>query len=377
MPPNTTLWPLEPHTVGKHEVLRNYLKAWLPIMLSSNDRVLFIDAFAGPGRYLGGESGSPLIALDVLRSHTAQHMMTGHINYMFIEKDPRRAENLKQVLDPIRSKFPSNCQADVFQGTFTDTMTEVLDTIDAYNSQLAPALVMVDPFGVSDTPMKLIQRILENPKSEVYISFMYRDINRFKTTSEFISPLDDLFGCQEWRDGISIGDFERTREFFYGLYKRQLKEAGSKHVLHFDLYEGNSLIYALFFATKNDLGCDRMKQAMWKVAPFGAYSFRGETIGQFSFGAQAVNFEELDGALIEEFGMNNHVAFDSIEEFICSDRTLFHSGQLKGRLTQMEKAGTLIVDKSTRKRGRGYPPGTLLRFAEAPPESPVQGRFDL
>ena len=116
---------------------------------------------------------------------------------MFIEKDPRRAENLKQVLDPIRSKFPSNCQADVFQGTFTDTMTEVLDTIDAYNSQLAPALVMVDPFGVSDTPMKLIQRILENPKSEVYISFMYRDINRFKTTSEFISPLDDLFGCQE------------------------------------------------------------------------------------------------------------------------------------------------------------------------------------
>lgn len=52
MPPKTTLWPLEPHTVGKHEVLRNYLKAWLPIMLSSNDRVLFIDAFAGPGRYL-------------------------------------------------------------------------------------------------------------------------------------------------------------------------------------------------------------------------------------------------------------------------------------------------------------------------------------
>ena len=37
---------------------------------------------------------------------------------------------------------------------------------------------------------------------------------------------------------MSIGDFERTREFFYGLYKRQLKEAGSKHVLHFDLYEG-------------------------------------------------------------------------------------------------------------------------------------------
>ncbi len=255
-------------------VLRHYLEAWLPIMLSSNERVLFIDAFAGPGRYSGGERGSPLIALDVLRNHTAQHMMTGQITYMFIEKNPERAEHLKQVVGPMKSKFPTNCQAEVFQGTFTDTMTEVLDAIDSYNSQLAPALVMVDPFGVSDTPMKLIQRILENPKSEVYVSFMYRDINRFKTTPEFSSPLDDLFGCQEWRDGISIGGIDETRQFFYGLYQKQLKKAGSKHVLHFDLYEGSSLVYALFFATKNDLGCDRMKQAMWKVAPFGAYSFK-------------------------------------------------------------------------------------------------------
>ncbi len=346
-------------------------------MLSSNERVLFIDAFAGPGRYLGGERGSPLIALDVLRNHTAQDMMTGQISYMFIEKDPERAEHLKHVIEPIRGTFPSNCQAQVFQGTFSDTMTNVLDTIDSYNSQLAPALVMVDPFGVSDTPMRLIQRILKNPKSEVYISFMYRDINRFKGTKEFASALDDLFGCQEWQDGMSIAEAGKTREFFYGLYKEQLKKAGSKHVLHFDLYEGNSLVYALFFATKNDLGCDRMKQAMWKVAPFGAYSFRGETIGQFSFGEQAVNFEELDTALIDEFGLDRKVTFDSVEEFMRSDKTLFHSNQLKGRLAQMERAGTLTVEKSTRKRGGSYPPGTLLSFVEAPPGSPVQGRLDL
>ena len=35
-------------------VLRHYMEAWLPIMLSSNERVLFIDAFAGPGRYMVG-----------------------------------------------------------------------------------------------------------------------------------------------------------------------------------------------------------------------------------------------------------------------------------------------------------------------------------
>ena len=62
MPPETTLWPIEPHTRGKHMLLREYLNAWLPIMMGSNDRVLFIDAFAGPGEYEGGEDGSPVDA---------------------------------------------------------------------------------------------------------------------------------------------------------------------------------------------------------------------------------------------------------------------------------------------------------------------------
>ena len=51
MPPRTTTWPLELHTRGKHMVLEHYMGAWLPIMTRWNGRVLFIDAFAGPGEY--------------------------------------------------------------------------------------------------------------------------------------------------------------------------------------------------------------------------------------------------------------------------------------------------------------------------------------
>src|SRR5437868_3544213 len=61
--PDETLWPLEPHTLGKHLVLRAYLDAWLPIMARWNGRILFIDGFAGPGEYSTGEDGSPIIAL--------------------------------------------------------------------------------------------------------------------------------------------------------------------------------------------------------------------------------------------------------------------------------------------------------------------------
>jgi hypothetical protein len=53
MPPRTNRWKIEPHTQAKHLILARYLKAWLPIMASFNGRILYIDAFAGPGGYSG------------------------------------------------------------------------------------------------------------------------------------------------------------------------------------------------------------------------------------------------------------------------------------------------------------------------------------
>ena len=50
-----TVWPIEPQTEAKHEILRKYLAAWFPIMSSWQERIIFIDGFAGPGVYEGGE----------------------------------------------------------------------------------------------------------------------------------------------------------------------------------------------------------------------------------------------------------------------------------------------------------------------------------
>ena len=72
MPPKTTIWKLEPHTLGKHLVLRAYLDAWLPILGRGRKRILFIDGFAGPGEYIDGEEGSPLIALNSLSEHQSK-----------------------------------------------------------------------------------------------------------------------------------------------------------------------------------------------------------------------------------------------------------------------------------------------------------------
>ena len=51
------MWNPEPHSRGKHHILRRYIQAWLPIMSKANPRIIIVDAFAGPGRYLGGRGG--------------------------------------------------------------------------------------------------------------------------------------------------------------------------------------------------------------------------------------------------------------------------------------------------------------------------------
>lgn len=361
--PNPTLWPLEPHTLGKHKVLRGYLDAWFPILGRWNGRILFIDGFAGPGEYQGGEQGSPKIALDALLRHQALDKISAEVGYIFIEKEDDRADHLKALVDPMRASLPPKCWIEVIHGLFDETMTDVLDKVDAQAASLAPAFVMVDPFGVSGTPMSVIERILQNPKSEVYISFMYEWINRFKETPEFEPHLDELFGTEQWRDGFDIEDPERQKLFFYQLYEEQVRLAGAEQVIHFELYEGARLVYAIFFGTHHKLGSDRMKQSIWRIAPWGDFAFRPGPAGQMKLDLSKPDLKPLQNVIADQFQGRGWITIEEVMEFVMSDRTPFHSGQVKkGALIPLEIDNRLEVRESSRKIKRTYPDGTILRI---------------
>src|SRR5690242_2162283 len=96
--PKPTIWPLDPHTRAKHEILRRYLRAWTPILSHGGFPVVqYIDGFAGPGRYSNGEEGSPVIALETALEHKAS--IPGKIAFVFIEKDPARADMLAEIVN--------------------------------------------------------------------------------------------------------------------------------------------------------------------------------------------------------------------------------------------------------------------------------------
>lgn len=87
-----TVWALEPHTAKKHEILRHYFQAWLPILGHTHARLLYIDAFAGPGEYTGGEDGSPVVILTAARDHVLK--LKSELLCLFVESEEDRYQHL-------------------------------------------------------------------------------------------------------------------------------------------------------------------------------------------------------------------------------------------------------------------------------------------
>lgn len=353
-----TVWPLEPHTAAKHFILRRYLGAWYP-KLSWTKRVIFIDGFAGPGEYAGGERGSPIIALDAAIQHR-HNMSDCEFKYLFIEADPARCAHLKLLIE--RKEKPANVEIQVTCGEFDDTVAAILDNLDKKGATMAPAFVMIDPFGFKGMPFQLVRRLARHPKLEVLVSFMYESVNRFVTANNVKSHMDELYGCEEWQDVENCTTPDQRRHFLHELYAKQLKDAGFRYVRSFEMRDrGNRTEYFLIFGTHHLEGLKAMKDAMWAVDPTGQYQFSDATDpNQLTLFQPEPAYEQLESMIRAQF-RGKEVAIGVIEEFVVAE-TAFKDTHYKRILKRLEQSEELTVVRSPRKKRGTYPNGTVVRL---------------
>ncbi len=271
--PQETVWPIDPHTKAKHEILKRYLQAWFPILGTRHDRVIYVDGFSGPGRYKGGEPGSPLIALQVAVEH--KDSLKGDVIFLFVDNRKDRVEHLKSELQKVT--LPKNFKVDAEEGRFDELFLGLLHSLKEDKKTLAPSFVFIDPFGFAGAPFELVKEVLQNPRCEVFVTFMVNPIQRFlEHPDETIrNHFVDLFGTEQvLRLADGGGDrVEALRE----LYQRQL-ESCATFVRSFEIRDQpERVLYYLFFASQHPLGHEKMKEAMWRADPTGAFRFRDNT----------------------------------------------------------------------------------------------------
>jgi three-Cys-motif partner protein len=231
-----TIWPLSPHTRAKHIILKRHLDAWLPIMTQVSARLLYIDGFAGPGRYEGGEDGSPLVALRaaILNRRLQAHAPLCALHFLFIEEDLTRFTSLNSELAAFTAQhtLPTWVTYEVKNGEFARCMARELDRIGQKGLRPPSTFAFIDPFGYSGLPMSLIARIQRMPNSECLINFASRSIIRWVGDDEVrLALVDELFDSPDWR--LHRHD-EHALVTFYG---RQLRSrAGFRYVRTFQMH---------------------------------------------------------------------------------------------------------------------------------------------
>jgi hypothetical protein len=244
-------------------------------------------------------------------------------------------------------------------------MTEVLDGIDQQEVRLAPSLVFIDPFGFSHTPFRTVQRIMKNPRCEILVTFMYEEINRFLGHPDHGDTYDQLFGTAAWRTVLEVDEPDRRRRMIHDIYRDQLLGAGVEYVRSFEmLNQGNRTDYFLFFGTHSVLGLEKMKEAMWKVDPLGAFQFSdftnaNRTIKLFP---DRPDFDGLTRMILGRFE-GEEVSIEDLTEFVLSDTPFLRTHFKTQILKPMELKGALFIEHAKEGRRRGtFPDGTVIRF---------------
>lgn len=307
-----TIWPLKPHTGAKHAILRRYLQAWLPKLTAYHGRVAFVDGFAGPGRYAGGEPGSPLVALETVMQHSHTDLRNKEIVFLFVEEDEGRHRHLAEEISKLHP--PDNLKIQAVHSTFVETMGAVLESLGP--GTMAPAFIMIDPFGVKGLPLATVKQLAAYPKTELLISFMYESVNRFLTIPEFTAHLDEMFAVPDWRKAQGMVGSARHR-FLVDLYSSRLEAIGMQYTRTFEMRdEDNRVEYDLVFATHSLDGLKAMKDAMWKMDPTGSYAFSDATDrDQLTLFESKPDFGQLRQLITDRFA-GRTVSVDEVERFV-------------------------------------------------------------
>ena len=360
-PPKQTIWEIEPHTEAKHLILEEYLKAWFPILSRWNSRIVYYDGFAGPGVYARGEKGSPVIALDVARSH--QDKLKENLVFIFVEKDKNRAENLRNIIE--KKTLPSNYDVQIKNKEFETDLVQILDYLDTKKLDIAPTFAFIDPFGITGLPFSLIRRFLRNNKCEMLITFMDSTIKRFP--EQLQGQINELIGNSKASDIISLsGDrIAKARE----LYQESLKRT-AKFVCSFGMRNrNNKVIYYLFFATNHSLGYQKMKEAMWKADETGMFDFSDATNPEQPLLFSPAPQKDLAPILGKRFH-GNSVNSEKVFRY-TNDETMFLEKHARSALKLLESSngynGYKIQVESKKKDGTArkkdtFPSGTTIKF---------------
>lgn len=366
-----TVWPADPHTLAKIEILKGYLNAYFPILgrTKRGQDILLVDGFAGPGEYTNASEGSPIA---VVRTATAavstsgSAWVAGDVHCAFIEPDKDRCQHLRERVQKIQCH--PKVKPLVYENTFEKGIAEVRQKLPRPFSTAEPLFVFIDPFGATGVPFQTVAPILSTPCSEVLINLDSDGIARNVRVAPSEARdwlLTSVFGDETWRQALTSPDFRTLCQQVLDLYKRKLRSISQvEYVFSFEMRgRDDTLNYHLVFASQNPRGLEKMKEAMRAIDKSGSYTFSDGHINQITM-FRFDHPEDFAPKLHQQF-LGQEVPHGAVEKFVLNETPFTNPIKMLTVLKSWEQIEETRYDP----RSKGFSKSHVrtVRFLDKPP----------
>lgn len=202
----------------KDELLGCYFKPYVSKILHTHRPLIYVDCFAGKGKFEDGNAGSPLIALKIIDECLANTtMQNAQIEATFI--DLNYAEDLKENL----KKYP---RARIVSGKYEDNIHSILCGKDGCN-----VFLYIDPYGIKALQCSFFDDFAEGNFNSIELlinmnsfGFIREACHAFGTSFDDGSLFDDLIEYEPTKMDASDKSIKELDEIAGGDYWKKIIE---------------------------------------------------------------------------------------------------------------------------------------------------------
>lgn len=214
------------HSVVKHALLKGYLEKLLFIMgMTGTKEIAYVDCFAGPYKDERSDIQATSIAISLnilkkVRDALATHGKYITIKAIYVEKKKSSYKRLKDYLD---NNCPSGIQPFPIYGDYAENVDEILQRCGDNSF----TFFFIDPLGWTDVGIPRLGKLLNRPKSEFLITFMYDHLNRFVKKADLRKQVSEMLGTlsdEDYQNIQSLSPKDRE-DFIVQKYREQIMAA--------------------------------------------------------------------------------------------------------------------------------------------------------
>lgn len=364
----------------KDNLLGCYLVPYFAKILSMGNPVLYVDCFAGKGKFDDGNPGSPIIALNSLQKslNVSKHPSIPKVNMKFIELN-----HAKELKNNIPYEYKSLCE--VIDGAFENNIISILNKAITLNKK-TNVFLYIDPYGIKALNADLFDSLYNSfNTAELLINFnsfgfireacrvkkinfrenegeVLKDLEEYDSSIlNSIQELNDIAGGDYWQNIIedyrqgNIDCYQAEKEIS-NKYKFRLRNK-YKYVLDMPIRikSGNHPKYRMVFATNHPDGCmlmgdniaKRTDELIVDIQHYGQLSFMSETAENETIDCETLteNVKSILNKTTDFIHLNQFIADFYNEYGVLCEVSQLSSGQ-NSILKTLEKINYIEVKRN-------------------------------